>query len=100
MALASAGLSVTFQFRAGPASAELEAMNATDLLKGMPSMDLKVGHLNAKKLQLCAKKEVELPSVGLQASLLLSCFLFTLSYGAGYFSLKRNNGAGSIYKMP
>ena len=45
------------------------------------------------------KKEVELPSVGLQASLLLSCFLFTLSYGAGYFSLKRNNGAGFIKKV-
>ena len=96
MALASACLSATFHFRAGPVSADLEAMNATDLMKGMPSMDLKVGHLNAKKLQLCAKKEVELPSVGLQTSLLLSCFLFTLSYGAGYFSLKRNNGAGSI----
>ena len=56
MALASASLSATFHFRAGPASADLEAMNATDLMKGMPSMDVQVGHLNAKKLQLCIKK--------------------------------------------
>ena len=95
MTLASASLSATFHFRAGPVSADLEAMNATDLMKGMPSMDLQVGHLgisthlNAEKLQLCAKKEGELPSVGLQTSLLLSCFLFTLSYGAGY-NLKTN----------
>ena len=31
----------------------------------------------------CAKEE-EFPSVGLQTSLLLSSFIFTLSYGAGF----------------
>ena len=71
-------------------------------------MDLQVGHLNAKKLLLCAKKEVELPSVELQTSLLLSCFLFTLSYGAGCH-LKRKclnlkkcfTGMGAVtYAMP
>ena len=43
MAVASGGLSITFHFRAGPAES-LEAMNSTDLMKGMPSLDLLVGY--------------------------------------------------------
>ena len=42
-ALVSGGLSITFHFRAGPAES-LEAMNSTDLMKGMPSLDLLVGY--------------------------------------------------------
>ena len=32
-----------------------------------------------------------MPSVGLQISLLLSCFVFTLSYGAGYYTMTDSN---------
>ena len=32
-----------------------------------------------------------MPSVGLQISLLLSCFVFTLSYGAGYYTMTDRN---------
>ena len=50
-----------------------------------------------------------MPSVGLQISLLLSCFVFTLSYGAGYYTMTGSNcsiyilntGMGAVtYAMP
>ena len=82
MALASGSLSVTFHLRAGPAES-LDSMNSTDLMKGMPSLDLLVGYTFLKAIMKAGVKEAELPSVGLQVSLLLACFLFTLSYGAG-----------------
>ena len=96
MALASAGLSATFHFRAGPASADLEAINATDLMKGMPSMDLKVGHLNAKKLQLCIKKgsgAARSWTAGLTTSILLP--LHSELWSRLLF-IKKKYGAGSI----
>ena len=82
MALASGSLSITFHFRTGPAES-LQSMNSTDLTKGMPSLDLLVGLTFMRANKKSDAKEEELPSVGLQTSLLLSCFLFTLSYGAG-----------------
>ena len=45
MAVASGSLSITFHFRDGPAES-LQSMNSTDLMKGMPSMDLLVGYLD------------------------------------------------------
>ena len=50
-----------------------------------------------------------MPSVGLKISLLLSCFVFTLSYGAGYYTMTDSNcsiyilntGMGAVtYAMP
>ena len=99
MALASASLSATFHFRAGPVSADLEAMNATDLMKGMPSMDVQVGHLNAKKLQLCIKKgsgAARSWTAGLTTSILLP--LHSELWSRLLF-IKRNNGAGFIKNM-
>ena len=40
-----------------------------------------------KAIKRAYAKETELPSVGLQTSLILSCFVFTLSYGAGSYSI-------------
>ena len=40
-----------------------------------------------KAIKKASTKEAELPSIGLQTSLILSCFVFTLSYGAGSYSI-------------
>ena len=48
MALASGSLSITFHFRTGPAES-LQSINSTDLMKGMPSLDLLVGFLPQSK---------------------------------------------------